>query len=1224
MVNRRRVSGTGKGLGTGDGDGMVSDVVKDTGGKAAGKSPDGSGMCSGESGPRKRQHSESSRDDQGATTGHPVLRSSKRLKKDESPPPEHKKEQETEKGPNSGAGEPPARGKKKCQKRTWESWNQEDKDAFFEALYEYGKDFESIQAHIANKHKKRGDPPSLTKNKDQVRHLYYRTWNKISKFLDINEDVKKAVQELYGLINYGELRKKIGRLDEKNGHKLNELIKYGVTTVRVKGKNVRIKTPVCRALKRLNNIDDDEDKRPEKLPPRVQLELQPHSNQAWAVIQGLAQNPRVSRSHQPVWDRFHNGRLESEFTARFGASALIGPLFVRSPGRVKHPPAQTSGVPAGVPAGEVDPAQAENCEESDILYHGFSQLNILQPSFMIRPGERLQQLSVSEETKVHLSILPPPGAIINPIPVTVCSVLYHYREVVHSKNFCYIAEPTKNTKPLVITNAVLSAKGKPANKLDNTSKSCSSDAAGLKQDCPSRCLNEEDFQSSKAATTDLSEQDSGQQAADGAVHVVDSCASQCQCNTEEEESGCKRTAEQDSCPGHECCQLESARNLDQADVGREGLGQTNGSTDGVNSNDAHGGRDITRTEERDTSGAEECPTNNDSSVSCSEPAADTQTMLAGGQQSDGVPQGEVVFTDNMQQDIRPDSNSKKSLGSECVLEQAVREGWTLQTVGMLTFAELFVMLGKPSKLQLEYDWVQEKIFAGKPEPNIGINQALPKGGNTRSPWELAGLNNRHSGVIVDVEHVSAVWKIIRLAAFELDLLSNKQKNVSVGTSPMKLTPDSPPGATVGSPPAVVTPSISRMGVRKPQSPPNNKTLQPAATSTPIRRDSAGFIMPTTVAPARTRPAAQLTQADREFRAQLDSLNRTLLPRPSQPSRHMMSLSFIHNSHAAIQGSFTPILPRKTPSPATTTSRPIAPKTAAHTATAGQSLAATSGGAISLAAQAAGVPGAQLRPTASPKPLSAVDCAVAMQTQTPVPTYPTGTPGQLGPPQPPTPQQTLTTHPRPVSEPAPLSTQSQDVSLALAGGHVSQSAAGGSGMGSLDVLPDQGSLSVMPTAGTGMTDPILDINMTDGMTGNLSSHSREGLDIPAISTNTSPSKLCLESVLLNGEAGDITLSSLLATLQSPEKAKNMSLGGGSVLFSEESRDSLASKHALDVDTALHAMMNENSVDYIAKFSELAAQVAGCATPSTTRTTDSDTEALGFSCLAATDVDMSEKR
>ncbi|XP_066286653.1 protein cramped-like isoform X2 [Branchiostoma lanceolatum] len=1135
MVNRRRPSGTGKGIRTGEGDGMVSDVLKDAGGKVAGKCPDGGGMCGGESGPRKRQHSESGRDEQGGTTGHPVLRSSKRLKKDESPPPEHKKEQEAEKGANGGTVETtPVRGKKKCQKRTWESWNQEDKDAFFEALYEYGKDFESIQAHIANKHKKRGDPPSLTKNKDQVRHLYYRTWNKISKFLDINEDVKKAVQELYGLINYGELRKKIGRLDEKNGHKLNELIKYGVTTVRVKGKNVRIKTPVCRALKRLNNIDDDEDKRPEKLPPRVQLELLPHSNQTWAVIQGLAQNPRV-RLNIPLHRR---------------VSSLLEFLQVKwTPHRLKI----------------------------------------------------LQQLSVSEETKLHLSILPSPGASINPIPVT--------GKVVHSKNFCYIAEPTKNTKPLVITNAILSAKGKSGNtrpsQSENTSKSCSTDAAGVKQDCSSsRCLNEEDSQTSKASTVDLSVQDTRQEVRDSAV---DSCVSQCQCNTEEVE--CKRTA------GHESCESESARSTDQADVGSVETGQnscTNGNS--VNSTDAHEERGVTRAQETDMpskgDGTEECPAN-ESPANVSNSIPDTAAGTHVEQQPDVIPpQGEGVFTDNVQQDITPDSNAKKSQGSDCVLEQAVREGWTLQTVGMLTFAELFVMLGKPSKLQLEYDWVQEKI--------------------------------------VDVDHVSAVWKIIRLAAFELDLLNNKQKNVSVGTSPMKVPPASPPGVPGGSPPATVTPSVSRMGVRKPQSPPNNKTLQPAATSTPIRRDSAGFIMPTTVAPARARPAAQLTQADREFRAQLDSLNkrpdiflprktrgrggrkpivvqRTLLPRPSQPSRHMMSLSFIHNSHAAIQGSFTPILPRKTPSPAATTSRLIAPKTAAHTATAGQSLAATSGGAISLAAQAAGVPGAQLRPTASPTPLSAVDSPVTVQTHSPVPTFPVGSPGQLVPhqQQTTTQQHTLPAHPQPVSEPTTLSTKTSshppDMALTLA------AVPGTSAGGSLDIIPDQeGGLSVMPTAGAGMADPILDINITDGMTGTLSSHSREGLEIPAISPNTSPSKLCLESVLLNGEAGDITLSSLLATLQSPEKAKNMSLGGGSVLFSEESRDSLASKHALDVDTALHAMMNENSVDYIAKFSELAAQVAGCATPSTARTTDNDTEALGFSCLASADVDMSDKR
>ncbi|XP_035680714.1 protein cramped-like isoform X1 [Branchiostoma floridae] len=1131
MVNRRRPSGTGKGIKAGEGDGMVSDVLKDAGGKVAGKCSDGGGMCSGESGSRKRQHSESSRDEQGGTsTGHPVLRSSKRLKKDESPPPEHKKEQEEpEKGPNGGTAETPVRGKKKCQKRTWESWNQEDKDAFFEALYEYGKDFESIQAHIANKHKKRGDPPSLTKNKDQVRHLYYRTWNKISKFLDINEDVKKAVQELYGLINYGELRKKIGRMDEKNGHKLNELIKYGVTTVRVKGKNVRIKTPVCRALKKLNNIDDDEDKRPEKLPPRVQLELLPHSNQTWAVIQGLAQNPRV-RLNIPLHRR---------------VSSLLEFLQVKwTPHRVKI----------------------------------------------------LQQLSVSEETKLHLSILPPPGASINPIPVT--------GKVVHSKNFCYIAEPTKNTKPLVITNAILSAKGKSGNsrpsQADNTTnKSCSSDAVTVKQDgSNSRCSNDEDSQISKSSKVDSqqSEQDSKQQVRDSAA---DSCVSQCQCNTEEEECRCKRTAVHDNCPGH-----EGVSESDRTDVGSAETGQTS-CTDGssVNSTDAH--KQSTTAQERDMpgkgDGSEESPVNEspaNNSNSTSDPAVGTHVV----QQSDAIQHGDGVITDNVQQDVTPDSNAKKS---DCVQEQTVREGWTLQTVGMLTFAELFVMLGKPSKLQLEYDWVQEKI--------------------------------------VDVDHVSAVWKIIRLAAIELDLLNNKQKNVSVGTSPMKMPPASPPGVPGGSPPAAVSPSASRIGVRKPQSPPNNKALQPTATSTPIRRDSAGFIMPTTVAPARARPAAQLTQADREFRAQLDSLNkrpdiflprktrgrggrkpivvqRTLLPRPSQPSRHMMSLSFIHNSHAAIQGSFTPILPRKTPSPAATTSRLIAPKTAAHTVTAGQSLAASTGGAISLAAQAAGVPGAQLRPAATPKPLSAVDSPVSVQTHSPVPTYPVGSPGQLVPSQTPTPQHTLPAHPQPVPEPTTISTKSaQDMGLTLA------AVPGTSAGGSLGIMPDQeGALSVMPTAGAGMADPILDINMTDGMTGTLSSHSREGLEIPAVSPNTSPSKLCLESVLLNGEAGDITLSSLLATLQSPEKAKNMSLGGGSVLFSEESRDSLASKHALDVDTALHAMMNENSVDYIAKFSELAAQVAGCATPSTTRTTDNDTEALGFSCLASADVDMTEKR
>lgn len=134
-------------------------------------------------------------------------------------------------------------------------WSPEDKNLFFEGLNEYGKDFESIHSYISNKLKKKGLPESVIKTKDQVRHLYYRTWHKISKHLKFSTDIKKVVQELYGLINYGEMRRKIGSVSEKTCIKLNELMYTGMVTVRRKGKTVRIKTPMCRALRRLNSLD---------------------------------------------------------------------------------------------------------------------------------------------------------------------------------------------------------------------------------------------------------------------------------------------------------------------------------------------------------------------------------------------------------------------------------------------------------------------------------------------------------------------------------------------------------------------------------------------------------------------------------------------------------------------------------------------------------------------------------------------------------------------------------------------------------------------------------------------------------------------------------------------------------------------------------------------------------------------------------------------------------
>ncbi|XP_030893386.1 protein cramped-like [Leptonychotes weddellii] len=84
-------------------------------------------------------------------------------------------------GSSSGEKE---EGKK--ARRQWESWSTEDKNTFFEGLYEHGKDFEAIQNNIALKYKKKGKPASMVKNKEQVRHFYYRTWHKITKYIDFD------------------------------------------------------------------------------------------------------------------------------------------------------------------------------------------------------------------------------------------------------------------------------------------------------------------------------------------------------------------------------------------------------------------------------------------------------------------------------------------------------------------------------------------------------------------------------------------------------------------------------------------------------------------------------------------------------------------------------------------------------------------------------------------------------------------------------------------------------------------------------------------------------------------------------------------------------------------------------------------------------------------------------------------------------------------------------
>ncbi len=186
----------------------------------------------------------------------------------------------------------------KNKRRTWERWSKEDTNIFFEGVSEFGKDFDKLQAHFKTKYRsKRGFPENYIKNKDQIRHFYYRTWHKISGHIKC-KDLKNNSKELSGLINYGELWRKIGgTLDDKwgskYGTKLDDMVQKGTATVKIKGKTLRLKTPVCRALKKTKEEELLKPKNKSKLPSKVIIELRPHTTSDWSRVQRAAQNPHV-------------------------------------------------------------------------------------------------------------------------------------------------------------------------------------------------------------------------------------------------------------------------------------------------------------------------------------------------------------------------------------------------------------------------------------------------------------------------------------------------------------------------------------------------------------------------------------------------------------------------------------------------------------------------------------------------------------------------------------------------------------------------------------------------------------------------------------------------------------------------------------------------------------------------------------------------------------------
>ncbi|CAG2184106.1 unnamed protein product, partial [Oppiella nova] len=104
------------------------------------------------------------------------------------------------------------------------------------------------------------------------------------------------IQEIYGLINYGEIWKKFGtKFDNKLSFSLQQLVNFGHTTFKVKKGRIRVKTPICNALKKIHKIKvaENVDQNLLNLPKEVCIELHPANNESWLRVHSLSQNPRV-------------------------------------------------------------------------------------------------------------------------------------------------------------------------------------------------------------------------------------------------------------------------------------------------------------------------------------------------------------------------------------------------------------------------------------------------------------------------------------------------------------------------------------------------------------------------------------------------------------------------------------------------------------------------------------------------------------------------------------------------------------------------------------------------------------------------------------------------------------------------------------------------------------------------------------------------------------------
>ncbi|XP_030654198.1 protein cramped-like isoform X4 [Nomascus leucogenys] len=1082
-------------------------------------------------------------------------------------------------------------------RRQWESWSTEDKNTFFEGLYEHGKDFEAIQNNIALKYKKKGKPASMVKNKEQVRHFYYRTWHKITKYIDFDHvfsrGLKKSSQELYGLICYGELRKKIGGcMDDKNATKLNELIQVGATTVRYKGRNLRIKAPMCRALKKLcdpDGLSDEEDQKPVRLPLKVPIELQPRNNHAWARVQSLAQNPRL--------------RMIVELHRK--VSSLI-----------------------------------------EFLKQKWA-LHEVRVRKTLEERQLQDSCSAPTQEKVTLHLFPGENCTLTPLPGVA--------RVVHSKAFCTVhwqeggrcKQSAKDAHVLPPAQILGIQSGQGTARGQVKCPRSGAEGKGVGRPPPAADASQSSGESSPESAP-----------GEGAVLSLSSPDAPDGPPPRHQDTGpCleKTPAEGRDSPTREPGALPCA------------CGQLPDLEDELSLLDPlprylKSCQDLIVPEQcrcADTRpGSEQPPPGGAASPEVLAPVSKESADLAPTGPSPRP--GPGLLLDVCTKDLadapaeelqekgspveppppqgQPATRPPKEVPASRLAQQLREEGWNLQTSESLTLAEVYLMMGKPSKLQLEYDWLGPSRQDPRPGcPPTALHKqrllsCLLKLISTEVNPKLALEANTVSTASVrpaqEEQSMTPPGKVVTVSSRSPRCPRNQASLRSSKTFP----PSSAPCSS---------------GLRNPPRP----LLVPGPSSTGSNDSDGGlFAVPTTLPPnsRHGKLFSPSKEAELTFRQHLNSISmqsdfflpkprklrnrhlrkplvvqRTLLPRPSENQSHnVCSFSILSNSSVTGRGSFRPIQSSLTKA---ALSRPIVPKVLPPQAT--SHLAS----AIDLAATSAGIlsgnplPALDTEGLSGISPLSSDEVTGAISGQDSTGTHQDGgalpTVGGSDP--------FVSIPSRPEQEPVADSFQGSSVlSLSelpkapLQNGlstPLSSSESSSTRLSPPDVSalldislpgPPEDALSQGEPA-THISDSIIEIAISSGEGVPLSPAKLNGSDssksLPSPSSSPQPHWIASpthDPQWYPSDSTDSSLSSLFASFISPEKSRKMlptpigtnsgtSLLGPSLLDGN-SRDSFVSRSLADVaevvDSQLVCMMNENSIDYISRFNDLAQELS----------------------------------